>query len=354
MESKRCAKCILPETYGEVDKFDKEGVCDVCRMVENQKNIVWEKKEQELKKLLNKHKELAKKEGRKYNIIVPSSGGKDSAYTLYTMIKKFGMTPLVVTYNHLFFRDVIKRNQEKVLKKLGADCIEFKPNWKIVKKLMLKSLKKTGDFCWHCHTGIYSFPMQIAVKYRIPLLVWGSTDYTLETAPRDWKFFKRVFTLGLDYKEFVDDEISLDDLQPFMYPPEHQLKELNIQGILHGNYMKWDVRKQLKIIKKELDWEEAKVEGTPYTHDKIECKYIGIRDYLKFIKRGYGRTAQLTSVDIRAGLMDRETALQLSEKYDGTRPDSLTEFLEDVGISEKKFMEIAKGHKRTYKDRKKP
>ena len=219
---------------------------------------------------------------------------------------------------------------------------------------MLKSLIKTGDFCLHCHRGIYAYPMQIAVKYKVPLLIWGSTDYALNPGIRDWNFFKKYLTLGLDLNEFVDDETSLDDLQPFMYPPEDQLKELNIMGIHQGDYMRWDVRKQVEIIKKELGWEEAVVEGSYVKYDKIECKYISIRDYLKFIKRGYGRSAQLASVDVRAGFMDRKTALKLAEEYDGKRPNVLDDFSKDIGISEKEFMEIAIRHKRSYEDRNKP
>ena len=33
----------------------------------------------------------------------------------------------------------------------------------------------------------------------------------------------------------------------------------------------------------------------------------GVRDYIKYLKRGYGRTAHLVSIDIRNGRIDRET-----------------------------------------------
>lgn len=345
---RRCTRCVLPETYAGIE-FDENGVCNVCRIVEERdkrKTEYWDKKEREFRAILEKYKEQAERQGNPYDCIVPFSGGKDSTYTLYTLTRIYNMTPLAVTFNHLFFRDIIKKNQQNILKKLGVDHIMFTPNWHVVKKICRKSFEITGDFCWHCHCGIYAYPMQIAVKYKIPLLIWGSTDYsTVESIPRDWTFFKQYVSLGLNPEDFVGDGITLRDLQPYMYPSENDLRDLGIIGINQGDYVRWNVRKQVELIKNELGWKESKVEGSFSDYDKIECKYIGVRDYIKFIRRRYGRSAQLASVDIRDGLMSREEALKIIEKYDGKRPDSLTDFLKDIDISEEKFRGIANRHK---------
>lgn len=39
---------------------------------------------------------------------------------------------------------------------------------------MLQSFLEKGDFCWHCHTGIFSYPMWVAIRYNIPL-IFGMT-----------------------------------------------------------------------------------------------------------------------------------------------------------------------------------
>ena len=56
------------------------------------------------------------------------------------------------------------KNVERTIKLLGADYLKFRPSWDVVRKLMLESLKRKGDFCWHCHTGIFSYPMQVATQ----------------------------------------------------------------------------------------------------------------------------------------------------------------------------------------------
>ena len=103
--------------------------------------INWVKRKNELKNLLSKYR------GKyDYDCIVPFSGGKDSTFQLYYLIKEFKLKPLVVRFNHGFYRNQTQKNTENVLKQLGADFIEFTPNWHIVKKLMLESFQRKGDF----------------------------------------------------------------------------------------------------------------------------------------------------------------------------------------------------------------
>jgi hypothetical protein len=70
----------------------------------------------------------------------------------------------------------------------------------------------------------------------------------------------------------------------------------------------------------------------------------GVRDYIKYIKRGYTRPTHLASIDIRNGRMDRYHALNVIDEYEGKRPPSLDLFLEFVGLTEAEFMEVALGH----------
>ena len=96
----------------------------------------------------------------------------------------------------------------------------------------------------------------------------------------------------------------------------------------------------------ELDWKGDVTEGIPgeYDYEKIECMMQGLRDYLKFLKRGFGRTAHLTSIDIRNKRMTREKAKDLVKLYDGKRPKALDLFLKINEINEDEFYEIVENH----------
>ena len=348
---RRCARCLLPETH-ETIVFDGEGVCNVCRQIEfKQGKIDWEARERELVELIDGYR------GRfSHDCIVPFSGGKDSTFTLYELVTKYKVRPLVVSFDHGFMRPTTLENNERTIKKLGVDFLKFRPNWKIVQKLMLESLERKGDFCWHCHTGIFSYPMHIAVQFKIPLILWGEpsaeyTSYYDYDAPEevDERRFNRFINLGITAEDMVgmlDGTVTARDLEAFTYPSLADLRAIGCRSVFLGSYIPWDVKRQVEIIKAELGWQENDVEGVPgtYRYEKIECAMQGVRDYLRFIKRGYGRTNHLMALDLRNGRITLDEAVRLIEEHDGKRPASLDVFLEYVGISEVEFMEIAKRH----------
>jgi len=346
---KRCTRCIMPETWESIN-FDSEGVCNICRNHEVKQTIDWDKKRQEFVDLANQYKGKGS-----YDCIVPFSGGKDSTFTLYSLMKDFGLKPLVVSFDHGFYRPKTLENRIRAMKKLGVDFLSFRSDWQIVKRLMLESLKRKGDFHWHAHTATFAYPMQIAVKFGIPLVVWGepSAEYTAyygydEPEEVDERRFNRFINLGINAEDMVGmvDKVTMRDLEPYRYPSRQELAGIKCRSICLGSYVPWDVKKHVEIIKRELEWETDEVEGYPpeYGYEKIEDMFQGTDDYLKFIKRGLARTCHLTSIDVRNGRMTRDKALELAGQYDGKRPASLDVFLEYVGITEDEFMKIAMSH----------
>ena len=349
---RRCARCLLLETHDTI-VFDEEGVCNVCRNVEHkQQKVAWATRERELRTILDEYR------GKyAYDCIVPFSGGKDSTFTLYTLVVRYELKPLVVCFDHGFMRPTVLANAEQTIRRLGVDFLKFRANWKVVKRIMLESLIRKGDFCWHCHTGIFAFPMQMAIKFQVPLVIWGqpNTEYNAffrmdEPEPVDEKRFNRYINLGITAEDMVGmlegGDITLRDLAPFRYPPKEELRKLGYRSICLGSYIPWDVKEQTRIIEKELGWCGDVVEGVPetYNYEKIECAMQGVRDYLRFVKRGMGRTNHLASIDIRDGRLSREEGLRLMEQRDGKRPASLDVFLRITGLTEEEFNEIAMQH----------
>ena len=141
------------------------------------------------------------------------------------------------------------------------------------------------------------------------------------------------------------DPVDLRDLIPYTFPPVKDLLELRYCSVPLGSFIPWNYRTNTEVIKKELGWKIDELEGVPIEvnqhGEKIECFMQGTRDYLKFIKRGYGRNAQISAFDVRNGLINPDQAFNFG-KHDGKRPPSLDIFLEYVGISENEFYEIAK------------
>jgi N-acetyl sugar amidotransferase len=351
IELKRCIKCLLPETH-ETIIFDEKGVCNICKQNEFKKEeINWEHKKTELDELIEKYRGK-----HDYDCIVPFSGGKDSTWTLYYLMTEYKLKPLVVRFDHGFLRPNLNENTIRVLRNLGADFHHYTPNWKVVQKLMLQSFLEKGDFCWPCHTGIFSYPMWVAINYNIPLIFWGepSSEYTSyysydQPEEVDEKRFNRYVNLGisaLDMAVRLGGDIDERDFKSFTYPPLKELRRIGYRSVCLGSYIPWDVKKQSEIISDKLGWKGDRVENVPeqYNYEKIECHMQGVRDYIKYIKRGYTRPTHLASIDIRHDRLSREEGLDMIAKYEGKKPASLEIFLEMVGLTEEEFFAIAQSH----------
>ena len=110
---KKCIKCGLPETY-ETIEFDDRGICNICNQFKyKSETIDWDKRKQTFDKIIEENR------GKyEYDCIVPFSGGKDSTFTLYYLIKEYGIKPLVVQFNHGFMRPTLKKTTKELLKHL--------------------------------------------------------------------------------------------------------------------------------------------------------------------------------------------------------------------------------------------
>ena len=350
---KRCSKCVTLETQ-EIISFDEEGVCSVCRNIEyKREKIDWTAREKELLVLLDQYRGKGD-----YDCIVPFSGGKDSSFTAYALKRKYGLKPLLISFDHGFYRPGVLENRERLVKKLGVDILTLKPDWQTVKKTMRVSLERKGAIMWHSHCGIYVFPMQAALHYKIPLIIWGEPDSEYvsyygydQPGEVDEKRFQQMVNLGINAEDMVgmieDGSVTLRDLSPYIYPPAKALHALGYRSICLGDFIPWDTRKQSELIRDEIGWHGAPVEGIPYDrywYEKIEDAFQGIEDYLKWIKRGMSRMTHLASIDIRNGRMTRNEGLRLIEQYEGYRPASLDVLLRTLNMTEDEFNTIALRH----------
>lgn len=328
-----CTKCLALSTKTGIT-FDEEGICNVCREFESKRDIDWASRKNDLLELCDKYRG-----GGQYDCLVPFSGGKDSTYQLWYVVNELKMKPLVVSFDHGFFRKKHLENRERTLKKLGCDFVTVRANYKVVKEIIPISIKECGEFCWHCHTGVYGAMTQMAVRYGIPLVFWGQATAEYGTYGShgdieeiDKKQYDDRFTLGVSVDkmlELLPDWVTEQDMSTFRYPEVMGLKSVRL-----GSFIPWDLDYISDLIKEELGWEGNEVEGVApkFWYEKVECKYQPIRDYLIYKQKGFGRTRHLCSIAIREGKMDKDEARKLIDQYDGKIPKVLQEFESEFGI----------------------
>lgn len=343
-----CVRCCMPES-NEGIKFDEMGICQACQSAEHKIRINWIERERELRAILERYKSI----NNDYDCIIPISGGKDSTFQLHVLTKVYGMRALAVTFSHNWYSETGKYNLQNCLEKFDVDHVMFTPSRSLVNKLARESLYKIGDSCWHCHAGVGAFPLQIAVKYKIPLLIWGES--IAESSGRathrnpilkfDRDYFTKVSAKRYP-EEMVCERISLREVSPFRLPSIEDIERLGIVGIHLGDFVFWDDERQMEFVRDVYGWREDRVEGTYKGYKSVECRMAGVHDYTKFLKRGFGRGTDHASADVRAGLLTRDEAFELAKKYDTMRPGALDWYLELTGFTEEEFNSVMGQHRR--------
>jgi N-acetyl sugar amidotransferase len=343
-----CVRCCMPET-AEGIQFDERGVCNACNSSEEKMHIDWEQRERDLRKKLEKYKE--KFNDRAWDCIVPISGGKDSFWQAHVLTNIYGMRPLAVTFSHNWFTETGKRNLNLLLETFDLDHMMYTPKRSFINRVARKSIEKIGDSCWHCHAGIGAYVIQIAIKFNIPLIIWGESTAEegcrlsyYESTRRD-VFDENYFTwisARQDIGAMSDDNLPIREFEIYKYPSSEEYRAAGIEGFHLGDYQFWDEEKRTEFIIKEFGWEEDVVEGTYKQYKSVECVMPGLHDWTKFIKRGYGRATDHATRDVRAGLMTREEAFELINEIDPKRPGILDYFLEQTGMTEEELINKVK------------
>ena len=345
---KYCKKCLYPDTKPQL-VFNQEGVCSACTNHLLKNNIDWERKNKQFIDILEKHRS---NDGSNYDCIIPVSGGKDSTYQTYMIKKKFGLNPLVVNFHPHDQTEIGRKNLEN-LKKIGVDCIEFSPNPETYLKLSRFGLRELGDFQWPEHLGIFSIPVQIAVKYNISLIIWGEnpqleygkpTDIDKESIlDRDWTEKNGGYFLDkIKPSDMIKYGFKLNELRPYIYPSDEDIKRVGVTGVFLGSYFKWNIFEQLELVKNiGFRENEENKEGTYDRWENLDVYFTVFHDYFKFLKFGFGRATDHASIEIRYGRITRDEGLELVKQNEGTIPRKyLQKFLEFANLSMDEFLEI--------------
>ncbi len=344
MKIKYCKKCLFPETKPDL-AFNDTGICSACEAAENKFNgIDWEKRKEDFYKIVEHYKLPDGEIG--YDCLIPVSGGKDSTYQAYFMKEVCGLNPLCVCFETTNLTELGQKNIDNI-SKMGIDVIYFKKNYEVYRKMVVESFRRVGDEMWPNHIGIFTVPVIFAVKFNIPLIIWGENpqqEYggpNLESVKNNVLNRKWLEEFGGLLGNRIQDMIGVDgitkkDLTPYFYPSDEDIERVGVTGLFLGSYFFWDARKQLEIVKKHgfSVKEDGPVEGTYTNYENLDEKMHGLHDYLKFVKYGFGRTTDHVCIDIRNNRISREEGLSLVKKYEGKYPKiSIDAFIEYSGMS---------------------
>ena len=361
-----CKKCVIsnqrPSSVVEFNKdsinkkqtiiMDDKGICSACNYAEKKnKNIDWEKREQELIILCDKYRSR----NGSYDCIIPGSGGKDSAFTSHILKYKYNMNPLTVTWAPHEYTEIGWQNFQKWIEIGGFDNVLITPNGRVHRLLTKLAFKNL------CHPfqpfiiGQKIVGPRLALQNKIPLIFYGENQAEYgndvgdnETSIMNNKFFhgsqdnKDLLIGGVPADKLITDyKIRESDLS--LYKPIENKQNLDLNMHYLGYFLKWDPQEMYYYAVENTGFmpNSERTEGSYSKYSSIDDKMDTLHYFTSFIKFGLGRASYDASQEIRNKKITREEGVSLVKKYDAEAPNKyLEDMLNYMDISNDKFWEI--------------
>jgi N-acetyl sugar amidotransferase len=329
--------------------FDEKGVCGACHVAELKRTVIdWKHRERELVELLEQHRS---RDGS-YDVIVPASGGKDSATVAHMLKYQYGMHPLTATWAPNLFTEIGWKNYQNLIHVGGFDNVMGTPNGKVHRALTRLSFEHLGDPLQSFVYGQKAFPMQIAVKYKVPLIMYGEdgeVEYggdmkAVGRCGHDYSGdMMRHYFSGIGALEWTKYGLEAEDLRAYMPPSEQECRELGLKIRFFGYYRKWLPKENYHYAAKHTGFmpNPERTEGTYTDYASIDDRIDGMHYYMSFIKFGIGRATSDAAHEIRDGLISRPEGVALVRRYDSEFPAKYHgDFLEYTELTEQRARDI--------------
>ena len=327
----RCKLCLIPDTRPDTAFVD--GVCSACISYASRPDIDWEARKVDLLALLDRH------DG---HCIVPSSGGKDSTSQVVKLLE-LGADVTVVTATTCHLTAIGRHNIDNLSR--HARTIEVSPNKTVRAKLNRLGLELVGDVSWPEHVSIFTTPFRVAADMGIDLMFYGENPQNQYGGPLGTEEARQLTArwrsefggfLGLRPGDLVGMQgITERDMQDYVLPVTTRPMEAHFLG----QYLPWDAHENARVAKSCGMEFSLPSEANWWEFENLDNAQTGLHDYFMYLKYGYGRGCAQISVDVRAGRISREYALEWVEQHDGRFPKvyagvSIGEVLDRIEVTD--------------------
>ena len=352
-----CKNCCISNQRPRII-FGKNQICSACQYANYKNTINWKKREDELLRLLDRHRS----KNSKWDVIVPSSGGKDSGFVAHQLKYKYGMNPITITWSPLQYTEIGKYNFDSLINS-GISNFLYTPNGKLQKKLARLCFEELGDAFHVFVLGQVNFPFHMALKLDISLVFYGENgelEYAGDPKFKDRPFkpmsewtnqhfkgvkFTDLINYGLKNKKYLSRNDLIDgDLEYYKIPNLRSLKKAGIKGKhFFSYYKKWTPQENFYYCVENTGFRpnDERTEGTYSKYSSLDDKMDGFHYFMRYIKFGLGRCSEEASHEVRDNHITREEGIKLMKKYEGEFPKKyFQDFLEYLNISEKDFWRI--------------
>ena len=348
-----CKRCLYGDSHPLGLVIDDNGICSGCRIHEEKDALDWDARWRMLEALVAPYRNAG---GATYDCIVPVSGGQDSHWMVHLVKERLGLNPLVVAYNKQYNTPLGIRNLANLRIRFDVDFLLQTVDPRIVRRVTRTTLRMFGSLYWHILAGQSVWPVQTAVRYRVPLIIWGahqgleqvgmfSHQHEVEMTRR---YRKDHDLLGAEASDLPSlfDVLTEDDMAPWRYPDDAALDSVGVRGIYLGNYVRWDPKAQHEKMIESHRYRTSVFARTFDTYDHVDCfNYMNLHDLSKLYRHGYSKVTDHASREIRHGRLTRSEGLALVRQHEQVAPRYADRFCEWLGIDRRGLEFILNQHR---------
>ena len=338
-----CRRCLYGSDHPLGLVLDGEGICSGCRVHEEKDQLDWAERWNRLEQLVKPYRSS---DHRNYDCIVPVSGAGDSFYIVHLVKERLGLKPLLVTYNRYYNTPLGIRNLAHLRRRFDCDILIQSVNPLSVKKIIRTTLRELGSFHWPVLAGQSVFPVQTAASHQVPLIIWGAHQGLeqvgmvshLHEVEMTRRYRKDHDLMGYEADDLLSvfDSLTEEDIWQYRYPNEATLEQVGVRGIYLGNYVRWDPLAQHLHMVREAGYHSAVMPRTFDVYDHgDDWHYMGLHDWIKQRKHGYGKVLDQACREIRHGRLQRQQGLALVNNHQGIEPSNGQLLLDWLGLDHK-------------------
>jgi N-acetyl sugar amidotransferase len=309
--------------------------------------VNWASRWRELEQLADKYRGS---NGDYYDCIVTVSSGKDSYYQVHTMKERLGLNPLLVSIDNFSWTETGRLNAQNMSEVFGCDLHLLSLSRRIAKKMVRKAFEYQLIPMWYWDRAVYTYPLQVAIRFGIPLIVYGENISYEYGGAQTEETHSAIDQINNDaakpvpWDVWLDDEIQMKDLNPLINPSPEEIEASQLEPIYLSYFVPWDGYAHFEIAQefgfKSLE-EEWVREGLSENYDQIDTIGYNVHPWFKFIKFGHQHNTDVLSLWVRSGRMTREEAVQLVKEREHVLDQRmLKDFLEFTGYTEEEFWQV--------------
>lgn len=344
-----CTRCIMDTSDPDIT-FNEVGQCNHCETVLNQfvgKRWFANDGRDRLDEIVSEIKRAGK--GKEYDCILGLSGGVDSSYLAYVVVRDLGLRALAVHVDAGWNSEIAVHNIEQIVRKLNIDLHTEVIDWEEMQDLQRAYFRAgvANQDVPQDHV-FFATLYQVAKTKKLRYFLSGGNMATESILPSAWGHNAMdVTNLDSIHKTFGEKPLRTYKRVSFienyfLYPYIHGLKRIKPL-----DYLPYERHKAIALIERELGWKNY---GDKH-HESRWTRWFQAH-YLPS-KFGFDkRRAHLSSM-IVAGEIGREQALHRMDEqlYDPQLLKIDEDFImKKLGIRDNEFKSIIAAPPRHYSE----